>query len=265
MDFEKYFMGRIRSVIDRYKIKGCIAMALSGGKDSMAAFHALTNFKFKLIPFYIDLGIKGYSEKCEKYAKEIATMLGYELHVVRLKDYGIDLSKEKKKCSVCGTAKRYLMNKFAFENGCNYIATGHNLSDAITFAFNNLASVNILNFRGMKPVLEGNENVRMVARFKPLFYLKDDECMKYVEMNKLPYCNEKCPYQKEAPTVELKKWIHEFEEKRNGIMLNFAKSFEKIEERMEKKQEIRQCSICGYPSYGKICKFCRLREKHAKI
>jgi uncharacterized protein (TIGR00269 family) len=84
-------------------------------------------------------------------------------------------------------------------------------------------------------------------------------------MNKLPYCNEKCPYSREAPTVELKKWIHELEERRNGIMLNFAKSFEKIEERMEKKQEIRQCSICGYPSYGKICKFCRLREKHAKI
>ncbi|MCD6573273.1 MAG: TIGR00269 family protein [Thermoplasmata archaeon] len=265
MNFEKYFMGKIRSVVDKYGVKGRIAVALSGGKDSMAAFHALTKFKFELIPFYIDLGIEEYSKACMEYAKKICDILGYKLQIIKLKDYGIDLSKARKKCSVCGTAKRYLMNKFAFEHDCDYVATGHNLSDALTFAFNNLASVNILNFRGMKPVLPGNKDLKMAGRFKPLFYLKDDECMEYVKMNEIPYCKEKCPYARDAPTIELKEWIHEMERKRNGIMLNFAKSFEKIEEMMTRQQKIRQCSICGYPSYGNICKFCKLRRKYGKI
>ena len=261
----KYFLGRIRSIIDKYKIRGKIAVALSGGKDSATCFHALNKFNLELVPFYIDLGIDGYSEDCKKYARKLCNEMGYKLNVIKLKEYGIDLSKVNKKCSVCGTVKRYLMNKFSFENNCDYVATGHNLSDIVTFAFNNLATANILNFRGMKPMLPSNKNVRMVARIKPLYYLKDDECMKYIKANNLPYCNKKCPYAKDAPTVELKKWIHEMEEKRNGIMIKFAKSFQKIEERMKMEEDIKTCKICGYPSYGNICKFCKLRMKYGKI
>ena len=265
MEFERYFIGKVRSVIDRYKVKGKIAMALSGGKDSIAAFHILHRLGFDLLPFYIDLGIPEYSEECKKYAKKISEEFGYDMKIIKLSDYGIDISKAKKKCSVCGTARRYLMNKFAFENNCDYIATGHNLSDAITFAFNNLASVNILNFRGMKAVLEGKKEVRMVARFKPLYYLTDDECLEYVKIHGIQYCNKKCPYAKNAPTLEIKNWIHEIEERKPGILINFAKSFEKIEEKMEKEDKIRTCKICGYPSYGSICKFCKLRMKYGKV
>ncbi|MCD6171234.1 MAG: TIGR00269 family protein [Thermoplasmata archaeon] len=263
-EFQQHFLGRIRSIIDKYKIKGTIAVALSGGKDSTACFHALNKFNFKLLPFYIDVGIHGFSEKCEEMAEKISNELGYNLNVIRVRDYGIDINKAKKKCSVCGTVRRYLMNKFAFENGCDYIATGHNLDDIVTFAFNNLANVNILNFRGMKPFLEGNEKVKMVAKIKPLYYLKDDECLSYVKMNDLPYCRETCPYAKDAPTLEIKEWLNKIEKKRNGMLLNFAKSFSKIEEKME-KSEIRACNICGYPSYGRICKFCKLRRKYGKI
>jgi len=265
VEFEKYFIGRVRSVIDKYKVKGKIAMALSGGKDSAAAFHVLRRLGFDIIPFYIDLNIPSYSEECKKYAMELAEEMGYSLAIVKLADYGIDISKAKKKCSVCGTARRYLMNKFAFENECDYVATGHNLSDAITFAFNNLASVNILNFRGMKPVLEGKKDVRMVARFKPLYYLTDMDCMEYVRIHNIPYCTKTCPYSKNAPTLEIKEWIHDMERKRHGIMLNFAKSFEKLEDAMKKEGEIKTCKICGYPSYGNVCKFCKLRMKYGKI
>jgi len=265
VDFEKYFIGKVRSVIDKYNVKGKMAVAISGGKDSMVALQVLHRFRFKIIPFYIDLGIAGYSKECYRYAENFCKKLGYKLHIIKLADYGIDISKAKRKCSVCGTAKRYLMNKFAFENDCDYVVTGHNLSDTITFAFNNLANVNLLNFRGIKAVLPGNAEIKMVGRFKPLYYLKDDECLEYAKMHGIEYCNKKCPYQKDAPTIELKKWLHEIEKKRNGILLNFVKSFEKIDDMLEKKHDIRQCEICGYPSYGRVCKFCRLRRKYEKI
>lgn len=259
--FKKYFLGRVRSVIDKFSINGRIAVALSGGKDSSACLHALHNLKLDLLPFYINLGIESYSDKCQKKAEEVCSLLGYELHVLDIKEYGINLADESKPCSICGTVKRYLMNKFAYEMKCNYVATGHNLSDVVTFALNNFSSGNILNFRGNKPYLEGKEKYKMVAKIKPLYYLKDKECMLYTYINKLPYATEDCPHALNAPTVLIKEWVHEMEGKKPGTMLNMAKSFWRLEEMIEKDVRLNQCERCGYASFRNICKFCRIREK----
>ena len=259
--FNNYFLGRVRSIIDKFKINGKIAVALSGGKDSSACFYALHNLKLELVPFYINLGIKNYSDICQEKAEELCQQLGYELNVIYLADYGIELEKYKKPCSTCGTAKRYLMNKFAYENGCKYIATGHNLSDIVTFAMNNFISGNILNFRGNKPYLQGKEEYKLVAKIKPLFWLKDKECMLYTWINKLAYAEEECPYSINAPTIKIKEWLNMLEAEQEGALMNMAKSLWKLEEKMEKDVKLNLCSNCGYVSYGKICKFCKIRKK----
>lgn len=259
--FNKYFLGRVRSIIDKFGIDGRIAVALSGGKDSAACFYALHSLNLELQPFYINLDIPDYSNACQKKAEELCNLLGYKLEVIELNEYGISLAKKKKPCSTCGTAKRYLMNKFAYENECKYVATGHNLSDVVTFAFNNLANVNILNFRGNKPYLEGKKEYKMVAKIKPLYWLKDKECMLYAYINKLPYADEECPYAINAPTLKIKEWIHEIEGKQPGIMVNMAKSFWKLEDLMSRDINLNKCKKCGYASYGNICKFCKIRKR----
>jgi len=259
--FNIYFRGRVRSVIDKFRIKGRIAVALSGGKDSLAMFHALHFLKMDLLPFYINLGIPSYSYESQKACERICDNLGYSLEKIDIADYGISLERYDKPCSVCGTVKRYLMNRFAHENGCQYVATGHNLSDVVTFALHNMATGNIMNFRGNKPLMPGREEYNMVAKIKPLFYLKDKECMIYALINNLEYVEEDCPFSRGAPTLRIKRWIHEMEEEMPGTMLHMAKSFWKIEERMEGEVTLRKCSICGYPSYGRVCKFCRIARK----
>ena len=259
--FNTYFTGRVRSVIDKFQIKGRIAVALSGGKDSGACFHALHILELNLLPFHINLQISPYSTKCQEKSEELCNTLGYKLKIIDLSEYNISLANRKKPCSTCGTVKRYLMNKFAFEHGCDYVATGHNLSDVVTFALSNLVNVNILNFRGNKPYMEGKEKYRMVAKIKPLYYLNDKECMLYTSINELPYTDEKCPYAADAPTLQIKKWLHEMESRKSGIMLNMAKSFWKIEEMIESDVSLKTCKKCGYPSYGNVCKFCKIRKK----
>ncbi len=263
-EYNRYFYGRVRSVIDKYRVKGKIAVAISGGKDSIVMLHVLSKFNFELLPFYINIGIPDYSEKCMEYAVNASRKYGYEIKIINARDYGIDINHAKKKCSVCGTVRRYLMNKFAFENECDYVATGHNLSDTVTFSLNNMLNVNMMNMRGAKPVMEGNKKVKMVAKFKPLYWLRDDEIKIYAEINSIKYCEDICPYAKYAPTIEVKRWVHELEERMNGSMENLAKSFSKIEDMME-RTEPRTCEICGYPSYGRVCKFCKLRRAHEKI
>lgn len=262
--FSKYFLGKVRGIIDKFNIKGKIAVALSGGKDSAACLHALHSMGMEVKPFYINLRIPSYSEACEKKAAQLCDMLGYEMKVIDVAEYGISLEKERKPCSTCGTVKRYLMNKFAFDEKCTCVATGHNLSDAVTFAFNNLANVNILNFRGNKPYLEGKEEYRMVAKVKPLYWLKDKECMLYTIINNLPFAEEECPYSINAPTLKIKDWLHALEGEWPNIMVNLAKSFWRLEEMMEKKSNINICKKCGFASYGSICKFCKIRAKMEK-
>lgn len=253
MELEKYVEGRVRSVIDKHEIKGKIAVALSGGKDSAVCFYILDKFGLEVVPFHINLGIEGYSKECYEKSLALCKKLGYELEVVE----GMKVNS----CSMCGTVKRYIMNKFAYERGCDYLATGHNLSDLITFAFNNLASVNILNFRGMKPLLEGKPEYKMVAKIRPLYYLKDEECRAYANIKRIPYAEGKCPLARQAPTVKIKEWLHELEREKPGILLNFLKSFSKIEDKMRKEGKPNICKVCGYPAYHDVCKFCKLKSR----
>lgn len=264
--FRNYFLGQIRKVLDKYGVKGEIAVALSGGKDSAAMLEALTHFRdLELMPFYIDLGIEGYSEELRKISKELTKKLGLELDVIELKrEYGKgvpEISKRKRSapCSVCGTVKRYLMNRYAHEISADYLATGHNLSDMVTFALNNLINAQLSYLRAMRPVLPGNPEFRLVARLRPLYFLRDYETLVYAIINNIPFSENKCPLSSGAPTLKLKSWVMKLEDYSPKALLNLLKSFERIEERLEREEEgLRHCEICGYATSTRICKFCRL-------
>jgi len=145
----------VSKVLNEYEVEGEIAVALSGGKDSSTCLNALTHFdRIEVKPFFIDLGIGEYSEKSLESAEEASSELGLDLDIIDLQDrYGKDipeLNEEEggKPCSLCGTVKRYLMNRYAYENDFDYVATGHTLSDEVSSTFNNLANVYLTPFRG---------------------------------------------------------------------------------------------------------------------
>lgn len=264
--FKNYFIGQIRKVIDRYKIRGDVAVALSGGKDSTAMIEALTHFKgLELHPFYIDLGIESYSEALRNVCDELVRNLGMNLEIIDLKkEYGgsiEELSKRKRgaPCSICGTVKRYLMNKYAYEIGADYLATGHNLSDLVTFTLNNLINSQIVYLRGLKPVVPGNQKLKLVSRLRPLYFLRDREILIYALINKIPFSQDECPLSSGATTLELKSWVMKLEDFNPRALLNLMSSFERIEESIRgESRDIRNCEICGYATSGRICKFCRL-------
>lgn len=264
--FKRYFLGQVGKVVNKYDVRGSVAVALSGGKDSAVALETLTHFKqVNLKPFFIDLGIKGFSEASLDSAKKLAKDLNLNLDVVDLKErYGFDLPKihrrqKKSMCSLCGLVKRYLMNKYAFENRFDWLATGHNLSDVVTFSFNNLANVQPSLLRSMKPTLEGREKYKLVAKLKPLYWLKDEEVLKYAQINDVMFNQVVCPHPSEAPTLELKSWLHELDSTMPGILRNYVKSFIKIGDQIEEDEEtINNCERCGYAASTRTCSFCRM-------
>jgi len=117
-----------------------VAVAVSGGKDSVSLLHALWRLRerlgVELVGVTIDLGIRGYSEEYVGVAVENFEKLGVPYRVVRLADYGFTIDSatrlRRPVCSVCGTVKRYLLNKVARELGAHVVATGHTLDDFLS-------------------------------------------------------------------------------------------------------------------------------------
>lgn len=265
--FKRYFLGQVAKVVDKYEVSGKTCVALSGGKDSSTCVETLTYFgEIEVEPLHIDLGIGEYSRESLKHSQGLCEELGLELNVLDLEEeYGITIPEldermSGKACGICGMVKRYLMNKFAYENDFDYVATGHNLSDEVSSTFNNLANVYLTPFRGMEPVLEEKGKYKMVARAKPLFYLKDEECRAYAGAYDIPFYSEGCPLSKDTPTHELKDWLHELDSSMPRVMRNFAKSFMRIEEMMDTggEENLRNCEKCGYATATDVCRFCRV-------
>lgn len=264
--FRSYFLAQIGTVLDRYGVSGKIAVALSGGKDSSACLEALTHFeRIDVKAFHIDLGIGDYSKGSLKAAERICDYLGVDLTVLVLEDeFGVTIPKlsereNGKPCALCGMVKRYLINSYAYENGFDYVATGHNLSDEVSSTFNNLANVYLTPFRGLAPVLEDRNEYKLLARVKPLYFLKDDECKVFADVNEIPYFSGECPLSTESPTEDLKDWLHELDSRKPRILRNFAKAFMQIEEKMDTNhEELKNCENCGYATATKICRFCRV-------
>lgn len=266
--FKRYFLGHVGKVINKYGVSGRVMVAVSGGKDSSTCLEALTHFEnIEVVPFHINLGIDEYSEKSLEVARKVCDGIGLDLNVLDLKEkYGktipeINDERDAKVCGICGMIKRYLMNRYADENGYDYVATGHNLSDEVASTFNNLANVYLTPFRGLKPVLEEKKEYNLVARVKPLYFLKDRECLVYAETNNITFFSEECPLSLGSPTNELKEWLHKLDSERPKILRNFAKSFMRIEERMDTDHEgLKRCDNCGYATATEVCRFCRVLE-----
>ncbi len=239
-----------------------ILSCVSGGKDSAAMASVLKRLGFNVEILHINLGIGEYSAKSERVSEEIAETLDVKINVVRLKDFGftIDDVDFKKVCSVCGTAKRYIMNRFARTKGFDVVATGHTAEDMILFFIKNVMSGGVEWISKLLPRTEGYGG--FVSKARPLFEMGEKENMIYVLARGVPFLADECPH---APRDVWKEIIYDIEFKRPGFKRRFVLGIAKIAERIgEKRWEPSRCERCGEPSSSKICAFCRYVMRFSK-
>ena len=92
-EFNEHIFSRINNLIHDYNLikeNELIAVALSGGKDSVLTLHALKNYQqfldFDLVAISVDEGIEGYRQHGIDSAINNATELGVELVQKSFKD-----------------------------------------------------------------------------------------------------------------------------------------------------------------------------------
>ena len=265
--FIKYFEKRIRKYFDSLRLKNLkVLIAVSGGKDSSAVAYSLNKIKndynLSLELIYLDLGIRNYSVSCKQTVTRLSNFLRLKLNIIdvpKLYHKNIDNFDENYACSVCGTFKRYLINKFAFENGFDYIITGHNLDDELFFVMNNLLNRNTEYLLRSGKMTETRKELKLIGRLKPLYYLTEKESMIFCIANAVPFTNIECPRSFASTQLKMKKKFNIFFENKSK-KINFIKSINNIKQEYNKQTSelMNFCEECGYPTNGKICRFCRL-------
>ncbi|HIP25363.1 MAG TPA: adenine nucleotide alpha hydrolase family protein [Archaeoglobus profundus] len=265
--YPNFYLELVKRSIKKYKIikkNEKILACVSGGKDSIAMAFTLKKLNYNIEILYIDLGIGEYSIKSKKVVEELAETIDVNLHVVKLKDFGftIDDVNIKKVCSVCGTAKRYLMNRFARLNGFDVIATGHTVEDIILFFIKNVLSGSIEWIAKLIPRSE-SFNEKLITRARPLFERSEKENMLLVLAINLPFLADECPH---APQDIWKEIVYEIESKRPGFKSNFIRGLIKLASniKIDKGWEVKYCKECGEVSNSELCAFCRYIKKFSK-
>jgi tRNA(Ile)-lysidine synthase TilS/MesJ len=267
--FLDFFRKRVKETIERFKMfstEDKIAVAISGGKDSMALARVLKDLGYKITLFHINCQIKenNYSEKSQKAVEEFAKIENLPLRILDFKDeVGIDVKlaakiSKKEICGVCGMIKRYLLNRETKD--FDVIVTGHTLNDEAASLLKSLIFWQEGFIRRQFPVLKEEESLKKKA--KPLTLCFERETKLFCDILKLPYLKERCPL-RGGSYVLFKKIIEELEEEMPSSVLNFYKGFLKRKRIFgkEKPEKLSPCKKCGYLTVAEICNFCKLKEK----
>lgn len=267
--FLYYYKNQVKKNTKRHRMfdkEDKVLVVISGGKDSMALWHILASEGYNVTGMYINLGIGQYSDKSQQVVESFAQKNGLELIVKDIKkEYGLDIYKlskllKRSTCSVCGSIKRYLFNKVAYDGGFSAVATGHNLDDEAATLLGNVLSWEEGYLARQSPVLEST-HPKLVKKVKPLYTLTERENLFYVLINKIEFLHDECPHAVGARSILYKEVLNRLEEESPGTKQRFITSFLEKGRRhfqdAQEKLELRECSICGQVTTTEVCSFCR--------
>jgi len=280
-DFEELYLRRVFRTIRRNKLVldgDKIFIALSGGKDSASCAYALRKYveakeiACQLVAFHINFNLP-ISERVEEVVRQQAELVGLELLVINVGDYGISMeelarSARRPICSCCGTIKRYLMNRVPREHGATKVATGHHMDDFLVMFFKNLLGQHFDWIAKFKPYLPSS-HPKMVARIRPLFEVGGKDNQRLCQKVDMPFLAEDvCPHSYKGCNIDWRreKWyetIDEIERWQKNFKLLTIKSIYKMSDYFKPAAEespILECAKCGEPTSTEICSFCRLLQ-----
>ena len=270
-DFLSFVLNRVRQTIKRYRLfhpGERILVAISGGKDSLAVFDILQRLGYPVEGFHIDLGIDGFSQRAREIAVRFLAERRASVHLYSLQEeVGASVPQiasqlRRPPCSLCGMMRRYIMNRFACENGFSALVTGHNLDDEGATLLGNLANWQIGYLARQSPLLPAT-HPRLVKKVKPLILLSEREVLAYCLLRDIKYHEERCPHSKGATSLRHKEVLNLLEYYSPGSKIRFYQEFIKNQGIFPSLEphEMRECVVCGFPTTRDKCQFCTVLEK----
>ncbi len=174
-----------------------LAVAVSGGKDSMLLFLTLSvyqkfkNKNFTLCGIHIDMG---FNQPQLELMKQFADEHGLDLHIIPTPIFEIlNMEKNMKngriQCSLCSNLKKGTLMDVAKELGCNKVVFGHHGDDAMeTMLMNMIHGGRIATFRPAQYMSRMD-----MTLIRPFVYLKEEEIIQACRQNQIPSVKPVCP------------------------------------------------------------------------
>lgn len=208
-------LGYMRKAIDNYNMieeNDKIAIALSGGKDSITLLMAMKNLqrfypkKFNIIAISIHPGFENFDTEL---LKNICQNLDVPLIIEEshAKEIVFDIRNEKNPCSLCANLRRGMLNSIATREGCNKIAVGHNEDDVLeTFLMNLFYAGSINTFAPVSYMDRSN-----MTLIRPLIYAPEKYIRNFVKRNNIQVMAKACPMDGVSKREDMKNLLKNME------------------------------------------------------
>ena len=278
--FTQSIEAKVRSTITRYhmlQFNDHLAVAVSGGKDSLSLLHILAKIKrhrpqTTLTAVTVDEGICGYRNEALKIAAENCKKLDVPHHVVSFKElYGFTLDEMIKKargngqteltaCAYCGVLRRKAINLGARQVNADKVATAHTLDDEVQTVLMNIFHGDIARLAKEKPVTT-EVHPLLVQKVKPFCEILEKESALYAYVKKIAFQDTPCPYAGEALRNDIRGMLNRMEEQHAGTKFTVFKAIERLRPAIEEtanKEKFKTCCECGEPSAADLCKACEM-------
>ncbi|HIP90912.1 MAG TPA: TIGR00269 family protein [Methanothermococcus okinawensis] len=274
--FIRYIKKKVRKTLGKEIIRQHIkvGMGLSGGKDSLVMAYLLREYyapipNSQVIGLIVDEGIEGFRKKGVDMAVKFCEEYNIPYYIVTFEDYIghtldriLERAKEKNitanPCTFCGVIRRRVLNTMALEQGCNYLAIGHNLDDIAQAVMMNYIEGDI---RKLAMLGKGIEHPKFVKRIKPLRYIPEYEVKLFADLVGIKYHGEPCPYSSRSYRSEIGEILDLLEERHPGRKYSIVAGFERLVKYLPLERESSICKYCGNPSASEICKVCEILKK----
>jgi uncharacterized protein (TIGR00269 family) len=248
-----------------------LAVAVSGGKDSMSMLYILDrifgeNRGIQLVALTVDEGISGYKKGALKIVAGFCKANDIQLEKYSFKkEFGIEmdnvagLGKGHRPCAYCGVLRRSLLNRKARELGAVRIALGHNLDDMAQSILMNMANGDVQRLVRLGPHVQVQEG--LVPRMLPLRTIPEEETKLYASIREIPFLDAHCPYRPRAHRLGFSDIVKGLEKDTPGTRHSILSSYDQIIIALRKyypQVKLQKCRKCGEPAMESICKACEL-------
>ncbi len=185
-----------------------VAVAVSGGKDSMAMLYMLKErlswipIRYDLLAVHLDMGFAGTQPRL---IEEACLQIGVPLYMEKT-DYGIKAHGPENKenpCFLCSWMRR--KHLFQLSKTLNYskIAFGHNKDDIIETLFLNLFfSGELSTMLPKQSLFDGR-----LTLIRPMALLEENSIKRFSERKGLPEITNPCPSARHSARQEIKDFL----------------------------------------------------------
>jgi tRNA 2-thiocytidine biosynthesis protein TtcA len=205
-----------------------IAVAVSGGKDSLTLLRVLNDrkkfvpIKYDIVAVHID---QGYPKSCAKKLVKIFKKMGVK-YVIKKVDVLKKTDPKKISCFWCSWNRRKALFETANRLGCSKVALGHHKDDIVETVLLNMF------FQGEISAMSPKQELfkGKITLIRPLCYVEEYMIKRFAREEKIPHETCRCPNSVTSYRTKMGEIIREIEKRCPEVKTNIFRSVKRIKQ-----------------------------------